>query len=180
MRSIVDIVKFINSRLCNIIPGIKLYNIAQIVSREDHTIPADGDNSTAFDDTHPAQIYHKITGMTMTQQTTGYGDSNNLLYTYQMSMIVFFNKQSIRPEDFPIIVQANIPQRFNTDNTQSVNIKFLSAILNDQQVFAQEYRNATAYRLGVNHRLFQINYTLEVVYKPGCFEKCPEETNCKN
>jgi len=178
MRSIVDIVAFINSRLCNVIPGMKLYNIAQIVSREAATVPVVDEKDAAFDDTHPAQIYHKINGLTMATTATGFGRDNNLLYTYQMSMIVFLNKRHIRPEDFPIIAQGNIPQRFTTENTQSVSIKFLSAILNDQQVFAQEYRSP--FRLGTNQRLFQINYSLEVVYKPGCFEKCPEEINCKN
>lgn len=180
MRSILDIVRLINKHLDNLLPGLKTYGIAQLVPRDTETLPAEGEKYIGLDDIHSAQVYHKINGMTITRQARGFGDKVDQLYTYQMSMIVFLAKPFIRPEDLVPLLQNALPQQFKTDYTKRVSINFLSAILNDQQVFAQEYKNTSAYRLDLNQHLFQVNYSLEVLYKPGCFDVCPEELNCKN
>lgn len=169
-----------NCRMQNLLPSGRFYNIASLVTRDTETLPAEGEEYIGIDDIHPYQVYHKINGITIARQTVGYGDNLKQIYTYAMSMVIFLNNPSFAPEDLLPILQAALPQQLKTDYTQRVSINFLSAILNDQQVFAQEYKNTSAYRLGPNQRLIQVNYSLEVLYKPGCFDICPEDLNCKN
>lgn len=180
MRSIRDIVTFINQETAKLLPSGKFYGIASLVQRNGETLPSEGEKYIGIDDIYPLQIYHKINGLTISRQTRGFGDNLDQLYTYQMAMVVFLNKPNFAPEDLVPILQANLPQQFKTDYTKRVSINFLSAVLNDQQIFTQEYKNTTAYRLNLDQRLIQVNYTLEVLYKPGCFDVCPEELNCKN
>lgn len=180
MRSIHDIVCFINNQIAGLLPGLKAYGIAKLTKREKETLPAEGEVYIGIDDTYKAQIYHKINGLNIARQTSGFGDNVKKIYTYQMAMILFLNKVNFNAEDIVAIFDANIPQQIKTDYTQRVNINFLSAVLNDEQIYSQEYKNSDTYRLGVGQRLIQINYTLEALYKPGCFDICPEELNCKN
>lgn len=180
MRSIRDIVGFINSQVAELLPGIKTCGVAKLTKRDKETLPAEGETYIGIDDTYKAQVYHKVNGLTISRQANGFGDKVKKLYTYQMSMILFLNRANTEPEDIVAMIDTNIPQQIKTDYTQRVTINFLSAILNDEQVYSQEYKNSDTYRLGVGQRLLQINYTLEALYKPGCFDVCPEEINCKN
>lgn len=180
MRSIRDIVCFINTHIASLLPGIKTYGIAKLTKRGTETMPAEGETYIGIDDVYKTQVYHKINGLTISRQTTGFGDSVKKLYTYQMSMILFLNRVKFEAEDIVPLFDANIPQQIKTDYTQRVTINFLSAILNDEQVYTQEYKNSSTYRLGPDQRLIQVNYSLEALYKPGCFDVCPEELNCKN
>lgn len=180
MRSIRDIVGFINSQVAELLPGIKTYGVAKLTKRDKETLPAEGETYIGIDDTYKAQVYHKINGLTIARQAAGFGDQVKKLYTYQMSMILFLNRIQTEPEDIVAMIDNRTTQQIKTDYTQRVTINFLSAILNDEQVYSQEYKNSDTYRLGVGQRLLQINYTLEALYKPGCFDVCPEEINCKN
>jgi hypothetical protein len=178
MRSIHDIVIYINCGLSGILQEGQLNGIASTVTKDGNTLPAEGEKYVGIDDTYKSQLYHKITGLTITRQARGFGDNVDQLYTYAMSMIIFLNRSPISPEDFIPIMQANLPQQFKTDYTKRVSINFLSAVLNDKQVYTEEY-GSTPYRLSLNQRLFKVNYSLEVLYKTGCFNICPEEINCK-
>lgn len=180
MRSIRDMVGYINGQIGTILPDLKAYGIAKLTKRGTETLPAEGELYIGIDDINKSQVYHKINGITIARQPNGFGDAVKKLYTYQMSMILFLNKVKFAAEDIIAIMDTNIPQQIKTDYMQRVTINFLSAILNDEQVYTQEYKNSNTYRLGPDQRLIQVNYTLEALYKPGCFDVCPEEINCKN
>lgn len=175
-----DIVQHINSIICDVIEGWQLYGIAQIVTRDTTTMPAEGERYIGIDDNYPAQLYHKINGITIAKQAAGYGDAVNLLYTYNLAMIIFLNqtRARVRPEDLVIMLQGTLPQKIKVDGAAYCNFNFVSVNLNDEQVFAQEYKDASAYKLGLNQHLFQINYNLEVLYKAGCFAVCPPKEVC--
>jgi hypothetical protein len=178
-----DIVSMINQKLCDLIPGWQLYGIAQTVAKDANvTMPAENETYIGIDDTFPAQVYHKINGIQIVKLSSGYGDSQNLVYNYQMAMIIFLNRNriDIRPEDLVIMIQGTLPQRMQMKGIVNMNINFNSVNMNDQQVFTQEYKDASIYKIGLNQNLFQINYNLEITYKPSCFEVCPPKDVCKN
>lgn len=180
MRSIHDIVQKINEAIP--VDSRDTYGIVTMSRRGDQIIPSIDGKYIGIDDTYPMRVYHKINGMTSQLRAgSGYGDSvGDQVNTYQMSMIVFNDKKrtKLSSDQMVLMLQVNTPRRVASELFKSIRITYTNAILNDVQVFAQEY-GSTDYRLKDGQSLIQINYTVEATYKEGCFAKCPEDF-CNN
>lgn len=175
MRSIHDIVCEINNSIP--LSGEK-YGIATPALRGEQVIPAINEKYIGIDDSFPVRIYHKLNGMVSSiRPNTGYGDDiGDHVTAFNMSMIVFNNQllSKLKPDQMVLFLQVNTPRRVSSDTFKKIAITYNNAILNDAQVFSQEY-GSTEYRLKLNQNLIQINYTVEATYLYGCFAKCQED-----
>ncbi len=92
-----------------------------------------------------------------------------------MSSIVFLNRRKVNlyADELFTVIQSQFPQSVVLEPYASITISFNNVILNDMQVYAQEYLSDT-YRLTAEHNLFQINYTVEAAFSKDCFNTCPE------
>ena len=169
--SILDITKWINEQLCNIMPGIKTYGIAKIATKGDGTIPYVDGRSAAIDDTYPSQAYHKQLSISSTTvPSSGYGDNDQSLQnSYGMALIVYFNEEKcgFSADKLYTFIQSSITGRLKSAGYKSVRVGVTSAILNDAQVWAQEY-GATQYKLAGPQRLIQVNYSVTMVFDKEC------------
>lgn len=174
MRSIADIVKDINEAIN--IDEAKKFGLAQTYLRAKEKLPGtvtrDGKTEyVGFDDKYKISWYHKVNSLTTrVQANSGFGrTAGKQINSFAMSMIVFLNRKRLNKyaDEIVALIQALTPETIK----QSIRISFNTTILNDQQVYAQEYVSET-YRLGPEHNLFQINYTLEVDLNKDCFNTC--------
>lgn len=180
MRSIADIVKEIN----NAAPfdGKQVFGIAQIANKDGVLLPNEKDTGTwiGIDDSVPVRIYHKVQGMTSTLRPgSGFGDDlGDQVNVYQMQMIVFNNRKRSKTDSdqMVLLLQVNTPREVMSEYFKSIRITYNNVVLNNAQVWAQEYGNSP-YRLGSGQDLFQINYTVEATFKKGCFAKCKDLCN---
>jgi hypothetical protein len=180
MRSIADIVKEIN--LAIPFDGKQVFGIAQVANKDGVLLPNEKDTGTwiGIDDTHPVRVYHKLNGMTSTLRPgSGFGDDQgDQVNVYQMNMIVFNNRKRSKTDSDQMVMmmQVNTPRSVESELFKSIRITFTSVVLNNGQVWAQEYGNSP-YRLGAGQDLFQISYTVEATFKKGCFAKCKDLCN---
>lgn len=162
----------------------KYYGIASYLKRGGVILPHEGETYIGLDDIYKIQIYHKLNGMTATlKPASGYGDQKAYqVNAYNMSMIVFNNRSGVMVDELLLLMQSNFPQIMKMEPYSQIAVTFNNAILNDRAVYGQEYGSIDTYKLGVSQNLFQINYTVETTFSPGCFAKCPEEllSNFKN
>lgn len=184
MRSIRDIVQNINDALCGVFKGAQVYGIARTAIREDGLIPVIQEKYIGIDDNFALQVYHKINGITIsTRPGSGVGrDPGHNVNTFQMSMIVYSSEKrtKLAADQIALIIQSVVPKIISSDFFLSIRTQLTSVILNSQQVYAQEYKSDT-FRLDEYQSLTQINYTVEIAFKTGCFDICPEDLEqCKN
>lgn len=177
LHSIVD---WINESLAGIIPGAKFYGIARTAAKDDKILPVtENEKYIGLDDTYPAQIYHKhLTISSANVPNSGYGDNlSSLSNTYGMAMVAFIDekKTGIKADELYTIIQAKITGILKIEGYKSVRVSVANAILNDGQVWAQEYGN-TPLRLTISQRLIQIGYSVVMTLDKNCI-KIP---NCKN
>lgn len=181
MHSIHDIVHILN-RAINV-PLSDVHGIAQTVLKGEEKIPAlvkkDGTGVyVGIDDQYGVRIYHKLNSLTTTVKAReGYGRSaGTQINTYSLSMIVFLNRKrvSMYPDELLALLQSQLPEAIKLEPYDHVRTWFNNIILNDLQVWNQEYLSDT-YRLLPEYSLFQINYTVEVAFKKGCFNNCLEQ-----
>jgi hypothetical protein len=180
MHSIHDIVGKINESLD--LPQADIHCIAQTVLRKDEKLPAvigkKGEGLyVGFDDKKGIILYHKLNAVTTSIKVkSGYGDSAGAIAnSYAMSMIVFLNRKKVNlyADELFTTIQSQFPQNVTLTPYNTITISFNNVILNDLQVYAQEYLSET-YRLTPEHNLFQINYTVETTFSKDCFNTCPE------
>lgn len=182
----------INDRLSGMIDGIKVYGLAQSLERVQgnttETIPAIVDKSgeatyVGLDDTHPAILYHKNTGITFTRGTgnrAGFGDARGyVVATYAMSMILYLDhkRTNLLPDEAALYIQANFADEIKMDPYKQITPNITSVILNSATVLASEYVGSE-FKIPPAKSLSQINYTIESVFSKNCFEKCPEVLTC--
>lgn len=179
MLSIIDIVDWSNEKIAPLIAGLKTYGIAKTAIKDTGLMPYIDEKYIGVDDTYEAQIYHKqLTINSTTIARSGYGDSDaDLQNTYGMAMFVYFNEKKcgIRADELYTYIQSVITGVLKADGYKSIRVNVLNAILNDSQVWSQEY-GKTPYRLAGPQRLVQINYTIVMVFEKSCIT-IPQ---CKN
>ena len=179
MLSISDIVNWSNEKICPLIAGLKSYGIAKTAVKDSGIMPYIDEQYIGIDDTYKAQIYHKQLSITSSVVTrSGYGDSDaNLQNTYGMAMFVYFNEEKCgsRADELYTYIQTVITGILKAEGYKSVRVNVLNAVLNDSQVWAQEY-GQTPYRLAGSQRLIQINYSIVMVFEKNCIT-IPQ---CKN
>lgn len=171
MLSILDITGWVNEKVCKIMPGVKTYGIAKAAVKGDSIAPYTDENYIGIDDTFKSQAYHKqLTISSANVQSSGYGDTEQSLQnTYGMALVVYFNEEKcgFSADKLYTFIQSEITGRLKSEGFKSVRVSVSSAILNDAQVWAQEY-GATQYKLAGPQRLIQVNYTIVMVYNPEC------------
>lgn len=174
MPSIADIVNEINCLL----PGVK-YGIARTLVRENDLLPVINGKYVGIDGVNEFQLYHKVNGISFSRATnSGYGNDQYETEVYAMSIIVFSRHD---PENMALMIRSKVPQKMRFDATVRVNINPVRALLNSQQVCQQEYGTGGEFKLSEGQYLFQFDYNVEVVYKKGCFDSCPQDfLKCKN
>lgn len=177
MHSIHDIVNKINSSLTWLPSGSEANGIAELLLRDDVTIPVVGEKYVGIDDVYPVRIYHRLNSMTSaTRPGTGYGrNAGDHVNTYQISMVVFMDrpKAKLYPDEFLLIAQASLPERITLEPYKSIIIVFGSAVFDSQLVYRQEYVSSDTYRLKQDQYFFKINYSIETTFSKGCFKQCP-------
>lgn len=173
------IIEVINKSL-ETIKGIKIYGIAEPVTKGDAIVPliVGNDGEMIFpgpDDIEKAIIYHKHNAIgTKLSTKKGTGDNpNEFVNAYSMSMIVYVDRQKLklRPDEFFLFIQANIPYQISMSPYTQILTQINTVILNSQQVYDSEFKGVEN-KLPSNHSLLQINYTIESMFKQQCFEKC--------
>ena len=181
-------IEIINKPLEKIISGVRVYGIAEPVARtsgsEVEILPGVISNNgeikyVGIDDLESVIIYHKANalGVRLSTIKKGFGDDPNaFVNAYSMSMIVYIDrsKTKLRPEEFFLFIQANIPFEIKEQPYKSIFTQINTVILNTQTVYDSEYKG-TKNPLPANHSLMQINYTIESTFDKNCFEKCPED-----
>lgn len=166
----------INTALRPVFPGSKFYGVAVSTEREKKVQPVSDEMPVSYDDDYSLQAYHKINGIQVTYKP-GVGRDDNTINTFAMSMFIFNNdkKTGLKQDEIAMIIQSII----SGINISSVSITPISFILNTQTVFAAEYRG-NDFRLPESMSLTQMNYNIEVTFKSGCFDLCPEDfSQCK-
>jgi hypothetical protein len=122
------------------------------------------------------QVYHKINGATITYKP-GFGDQLKTVNTFSLSLFVFNNEKrtGLKSDEIAMIIQSV----FAAQNILSARILPTAIILNTPLIYATEYRGSD-YRLSEYQSLMQMNYSVEVTFKIGCFDLCPEDfSQCK-
>lgn len=179
MLSINDITGWVNDKIRDIIPGFKLYGIAKAAIKGDYIAPYTGEEYIGIDDTYPAQGYHKqLTVSSSIVPRTGYGNNDqDLQNTFTLGLVVYYNenKSGITADQLYTFIQSAVTWRLKADGFRSVRVGVQSAILNDAQVWTQEY-GQSPYKLQGSQRLIQVNYNVVMVYDKNCITI----PNCKN
>lgn len=177
MHSVRDIVKEINKSITWLPSGSETNGIAELLLRDDVTIPVINERYVGIDDIYPVRIYHRLNSMNSTiKPGTGMGrvvgDQAN---TYQLSMVVFLDrpKSNMYPDEFLLFAQANTPERIIIEPYKSVVINFGGAAFDSLSVYRQEYIASDTYRLKEDQFFFKINYSIETTFSKGCFKSCP-------
>jgi len=175
-QSIRNIISGINESLAGVFKGSTLYGVATLTERDGKGSPMVDEKPVGFDDSYALQSYHRLGDVAVTY-SSGYGDQQNTVNTFQVSMLVFNNKKQtkLNTDEIAMIVQSVLGNK----KINSVRILPTRIILNSQQIFTTEYRGVP-YPFDEDFSLMQINYTVEVTFKSGCFDLCPEEfSQCK-
>lgn len=178
MLSVNDIVKWANERIEPLMQGVKTYGVAKTATVDDKIMPYVGDGKyVGIDDTFTSQLYHKYNSVASASVAgTGYGDDDpSIQNTNSMSMFVVFNEEKcgFSADQLYTYIQASITGDLKSDGLRSARVSVTNAILNDGQVWAQEY-GATPFKLKDSQRLIQINYSIVLVFDQSCISipKC--------
>lgn len=169
------IVNWANDRIKELVPGARVYGIARTASREGEQLPVTGEGEfikyAGVDDTYPAIIYHKHLSISSANVSgSGYGDNtSNIANTNQMALIVFLDekKTGIKADELYTLIQSLITGVLKREGYKMVRVSVSNAILNDAQVWAQEYGNVPL-RLTASQRLIQIGYSVVMTLDKNC------------
>lgn len=175
-QSIRNIINDLNSALNAVFKGARFYGAAVSVEREGKVQPVVNELPVGFDDVYAMQVYHKINGATITYKP-GFGDQSQTINTFSLSLFVFNNEKrtGLKSDEIAMIIQSV----FASKNILSVRILPTAIILNSALIYATEYRGSD-YRLSEYQSLIQMNYNVEITFKSGCFDLCPEDfSQCK-
>lgn len=127
------------------------------------------------DDDYNAISYHRILALRPTTVTSsGYGDSRGKTKNAVSMCMVLFAKHdcvNMPSEVLALQIQGVLPEQLTIPNFSSTLINLNDIVLNEKQVFDEEYKNVT-YFIGPEHILLKINYTIESTFQKGCFNKC--------
>lgn len=178
MPSVHDIVDKINASL-DLPGGSDINGIAQSAYRKPDRFPGvvkkGGEiRYVGIDDKYSVLLYHKLNSVSVkTDPRRGFGNSTGPINnSYSISLVVYNNRKKTKQfaDELSSLIQSQFPDTVKLEPYQSINIFFNSVILNDLQVWQQEY--SIEYQLPPDHNLFQINYTVEATFLKGCFITC--------
>lgn len=190
------IVKYINQTLLKTVlndkrfQNSKVIEIAQALPRKNgkklEYLPSYVDNDgeakyVGAEDDFDLIIYHKINSIDVSKATVnkGFGDDTGYQGNVaRMSMIIFGRRDKLKltNDDLSLYLQSNIPEAVTKQllvelQFKAANININSIVLNDLQVFQEEYPSFEFF-LKPEQFLFKINYTIESAYLKRCFNNC--------
>lgn len=175
MYSIRDIISSLNESI-ELPKGSEVNGVAELVPRDEQTIPEIDGKFVGIDDIYPVRIYHRVLSVSSKiVQGTAYGNSvGNISNIYSIAMVVFLQHERAKlyPDELLLFIQANMPDRMKGPPYNDIRITFTGAQLDSQSNWAQEYRSGTDYRLKSDQFLFKINYNIETIFSKGCFKEC--------
>ena len=172
MLSVSDITQYLNERIASVIPNAKTYGIAKQAAIGDKTMPYCDGAYIGVDDTYPMQAYHKQLSIASVPVVarSGYGDSEGYMQnTYGMAIIIYFDekKLQIAVDELYTFIQSQISGIIKAEGFKSIRIAVNNAILNDEQVWRQEYGNVK-FPLSGSQRLIQIGYSVQATLDKKC------------
>lgn len=176
MRSIRDIIRSLNETI-ELPSGSEINGVAELVSRDDHTLPEINGKFVGIDDIYPVRIYHRLIAMTTRLDAKqGYGNNAGAtINTYGVAMIIFLQheRSGLYPDELLLSIQQVFPERLKLVPFIDIRITINNAQLDSQTTWLQEYKGAVDYRLKSDQFLFRINYTIETIFTKGCLKECP-------
>lgn len=184
---IARVIDIVNRQFVGIHSEAKVYGIAESILRTSGTVNeklpgiiyANGEiEYVGIDDVSPLIIYHKINSVASVQFTNGVGDARGSIQnTYNAAAFVYWDmaRVGIPNDNMLMVVQSNIPlQITGIKDIQLVTLRLSGGIINSYQVFASEYSLPETKLLPQNKMFLQVNYIVEITFKPECFRKCVE------
>lgn len=176
MYSIRDIISSLNE-LIELPKGSEVNGVAELVPRDDQTIPEIDGKFVGVDDMFPVRIYHRLISVSSrVVPGTGYGNEVGFISnTYPIAMVVFLQHERAKlyPDELLLFIQSNMPDRLKGYPYNDIRVTFTGANLDSQSNWTQEYRSGIDYRLKSDQFLFKINYSIETTFSKGCFSECP-------
>lgn len=177
MHSVRDIVNELNQSFTWLPSGSEVNGVAELLLRDEVTVPVIGEKYVGIDDVYPVRIYHRLNSMTSTIKAgTGLGRAaGDQVNSFQMSLVAFLDKpkSNLYPDEFLLNVQANIPERLSLVPYKSIVTTFSNAVFDSLLVYRQEYVSSDSYKLKEDQFLIKINYSIETTFSKGCFKTCP-------
>jgi hypothetical protein len=137
------------------------------------------------EDDYDLIIYHRITSILVTKGVLkSFGDvRQSNVNIAKVSLVAFGRRDRIKltNDELAILLQAAIPDAATKEilqqlQFQAANINLTDIVLNDLQVFQEEFQNVE-YFLKPEQFLFKINYQIESAFLKECFKT---NCNCNN
>lgn len=171
-----DIISSLNELI--VLPkGSEINGVAELIPRDDHTIPEIDGKFVGIDDKYPVRIYHRLNNVSSKiPPKSGYGrDYGYVSNTYSIAMVVFLQHERAKlyPDELLLFIQSKMPDRLKGEPYNDIVITFSGAQLDSQSTWIQEYKSGIDYRLKSDQFLFKINYNIETTFLKGCFKECP-------
>jgi len=127
------------------------------------------------DDDFKIITYHRVLSLKPSSvPNSGYGDSRGKnKNTVSMSFVLFADRElvAVTADVLALQIQGVLPEMLTVENFSSTLINLNDIVLNEKQVFDEEYKNVT-YFIGPEHIFLKINYTIESTFQKGCFNRC--------
>lgn len=136
-----------------------------------------------FDDKYSLCTYHRALNMSVSRAPgPSYGDNvGNMLLSHRMSLVMYANREEIHmnADQLALLMQFAIPEQLTKSQLPQdfarTNINITDVVLNEQQVFNEEFLNVEPF-LGPEHVLLKCNYTIESTLNKRCFNtQCQPE-----
>lgn len=175
-----DIIKWINVQLLELFPRGKAYEVATTVRKDSgETMPVIDENYVGVDDTYSFISYHKqLTLTSAAVARSGFGDNiADLQNTYSNAIIIYYDQKKcgLTVDELYTFIQAKITGILKIDGYKQASINVSNAILNDSQVWIQEY-GSKEFKLSGSQRLIQIGYSVVLTLDKNCITI----PSCKN
>jgi len=175
-QSIRNIITDLNTAMQEYFKSAVYYGVAQNIEREGISKPVVNERVVSFDDSYGMIVYHKLGNINITRKP-GFGSSEKTINTFAVSAVVFNNEKrtGLKTDEIAMVMQSVL----SLQNIASVRVLPGNVILNSQAIYQTEYRGSS-YSLPEYTGLMQLNYTVEITFKSGCFDLCPEDfSQCK-
>ena len=189
MSKIADIVTLINTNFESTTLSSKRFQrgkfsgLAELVKREDMTIPLILDNNgegteVELNDTFPFQVYHRITGIEPSEADE-YGDGIQIKETTTLKLVCFANRQIMQFELDDLITAINVGFLTHLSNAQTatlgnwfsnIDIELTAININKSSVWSEEF--GTDDNLPPFYQCFSIDYNVLSDINTECFALC--------
>jgi hypothetical protein len=133
-------------------------------------------------DTYPFQIYHRILNTTYAFNKFEFGDGNDIITeTTTMAAVVFAITDEVKEteSDLAFLIATGLSSNLSLSDLDGIKIARatitpVSANLNSEAVFKQEYGGDIEYKLNPKDIYFSINYTIVTEADKNCIicESC--------